>query len=341
MRIAVARVCASTGSSAAPWFAAKLRTSGLAPAAWITLNLRQPRHQPQLPHLAESLAQRRAIPQIAARNNQMVGHIPVERFGNLKCRRLLALQAGRDSRSSADKSAPASRSPSARAGSRRNRSCTWQRDRAVIHRLRQLAPRNFSVGNQHQAAQPGARRISRHCGRRVARRRARNPLKSALPRHAHRRSHARVFERTRRIHALVLGKKLVDSQRLCRRAANDRAAYCPRAAKPRCQSYPESAATRGSATRPTDRELPTSSAAPSTATSARRDWAGRALRAGSSRDIPPQTDLRKSAQRKSGCASAPAIRLRIQNSVTGANCRSYLLLAYQCTAEFRCGWNGR
>jgi hypothetical protein len=53
---------------------------------------RHPRHQPQLVQLAEALAQRRTVAQVAAGHNQVVGHIPIEGLGNLEGRRLLPLQ---------------------------------------------------------------------------------------------------------------------------------------------------------------------------------------------------------------------------------------------------------
>ena len=48
--------------------------------------------KPKLAHLAKPFAQRRAVGQIAAGNDQVVGNGPVEGLGNLEGRRLLSLQ---------------------------------------------------------------------------------------------------------------------------------------------------------------------------------------------------------------------------------------------------------
>ena len=55
MRIAVARVCASTGSNAAPMALAKLRTRGLAPSAWMTEMRGIRAYKAQLAHFTKSL----------------------------------------------------------------------------------------------------------------------------------------------------------------------------------------------------------------------------------------------------------------------------------------------
>ena len=110
--------------------------------------------------LAKALAQRRTVPQIPARNNQVVRHIPVEGLGNLKGRRLLPLQSvgvdrveqidGRFIHNLRQQVETAIEVRPQLAG-----------NGTVIHRLRELTPGDLALRNQHQAAQPGARRLRR------------------------------------------------------------------------------------------------------------------------------------------------------------------------------------
>ncbi len=87
-------------------------------------------------------------------------------------------------------------------------------DRAVVERLRQLAPGNFAVGNQHQAVQSAARGVRGHRRGSVSGRSARHPLVSRLPRERRRHGHARIFERAGRIHPLMFGEKLLHARAL-------------------------------------------------------------------------------------------------------------------------------
>ena len=204
----------------------------------------------------------------------MVGHIPVEGLGNLEGRRLLPLQPVGIHRVEQIDRRFLSRSASA-AQAAVEVGLQLAGHRAVVHRLRQLAPGNLAVGNQHQAAQPGARRISGHRRRSIPSRRAGHPLEAALLGHAHRRRHARVFERSGRIHPLVLGKKLVDSQRLgrARQVIERRIALAQRhrVAKAVQNRQQLAEAPDAGVVQPLRRAAPL----PPQATSARRDWAGR------------------------------------------------------------------
>ena len=50
------------------------------------------RHQAQLVQFAEALAQGRAVAQIAAGDDEVVGNVPIEGLGNFEGGRLLALE---------------------------------------------------------------------------------------------------------------------------------------------------------------------------------------------------------------------------------------------------------
>ena len=176
-------------------------------------DLRHPRREAQFEHLAEALAQRGRVAQIAAGHNQVVGHIPVEGLGNLEGRRLLPLQPVRIDRvEQVDRRFIHNLRQQCQAAVEVGLQLAGHR--AVVHRLRELAPGDLAVGNQHQALQPGARGISGHRRRSVSGRRAGHPLEAPLLGHAHCRGHARVLEGAGRIHSLVLGEELVDPQPL-------------------------------------------------------------------------------------------------------------------------------
>ncbi len=170
-----------------------------------------PRHQPQLTQFAEAFAQRGTVAQVAAGHDQMVGHVPVKRLGNLKGGRLLPFQPVRIHRvQQIDRRFLHDLRQQFEAAVEVGGQLAG--DGAVIHGLRELAPGDLALGNQHQALQPGARGVGGHRGRGVAGRSAGHASEAALLGHAHRRGHARVFERAGGIHALMLGVKLVDAQ---------------------------------------------------------------------------------------------------------------------------------
>ena len=184
--------------------------------------------RPSSRSLAKSLAQRRAVGQVAAGHDQVVGHIPIEGFGDFKGRCLLPLQPiGVHGVEQVNRRLVHDLRQHANAAVEIGLQLAGYG--AVIHGLRQLAPGNLSFGNQHQAAQPGARRIGGHRGRRVPGGGAGDPLESSLLGHAECRGHACVFEGAGGIHALMLGKELIDAERFGGAQSTDRAACCLRA----------------------------------------------------------------------------------------------------------------
>ena len=87
-------------------------------------------------------------------------------------------------------------------------------ERAVVEGLRELAPGNFPVRNEHQAPHISARGVGGHGGRGVAGRGARDPAETRFQRGGGGNGHASVFERCRGIHALVLRIEMIDSHGL-------------------------------------------------------------------------------------------------------------------------------
>src|SRR5579863_9104266 len=78
-------------------------------------------------------------------------------------------------------------------------------ERAIVEGLGKFAPRNFSFGDEHEAAHAAARSIGGHGGRGVASGGAGDPAASGLASEGGGNRHACVFKRAGGIHALMLG----------------------------------------------------------------------------------------------------------------------------------------
>jgi len=83
--------------------------------------------------------------------------------------------------------------------------------RAIVHRLRELAPGDLALRDEDDATKTRAGRISCHRRGRISRRRACDPLEATLGGDGKRSGHARVFEGAGGVHALVLGEQPVDA----------------------------------------------------------------------------------------------------------------------------------
>ena len=175
-------------------------------------DLRHALDEAEVLHLRESLAQRGAVGEVSAGNDDVVRNLPFHLLQHLEGRCLLTLKAigidrvqQVDWRSGDDLRQHAH--ATVKVGAQLHRGC------AVVHGLRELSPRNLAFRNQHQAAQSGARGVSGHrCGG-VACGGASDPLEAAVHGDRERSGHSGVLERAGRIHALVLGEQPVHAQR--------------------------------------------------------------------------------------------------------------------------------
>ncbi len=85
--------------------------------------------------------------------------------------------------------------------------------RAIVERLRKFSPGNLAIGNHDQAAHPSACGVGRHRGRGISGGSAGDPVKLVLAGERDGHGHARVFERARGIHPLMLCPQAVNPSR--------------------------------------------------------------------------------------------------------------------------------
>ena len=212
MRMAVASVSAVMGFEL---LASELAHAAVERIRAVRLDdgkLRQARDQFKIAHFDQRLANRRAVSEIAAGDDDVVRRLPRELLHEFDGGGFLAFDAIRIHRIQqidrflADEvveDADASIEIGAELAG----------EGAVVERLRKFAPGNLAFRNQHQAAHVAARRIGGHGGRSVASGSAGNPGESSLVRKRGCERHARVFKRCGRVHALVLGAKILDPSR--------------------------------------------------------------------------------------------------------------------------------
>ena len=70
-----------------------MRAKGLAPSACTTIILGTFSTRPELHEFLERLAERGRVAEVAAGNDQVIGHLPAELFEQLEHGRLLAFEA--------------------------------------------------------------------------------------------------------------------------------------------------------------------------------------------------------------------------------------------------------
>ena len=170
------------------------------------------RNQAELVHFAESLAERGAVGEVAAGHDQVLGNLPVELLDELKGDGFLAFQAiGIDGVEQVNGEAADDLSEQADAAVEVG--LDLQRQGAVVHSLRELAPRDFSFGDEDERTHARAGGVGRHGRGGVAGGGAGHPLKATLGSNGQGGGHAGVFERAGGIHALVLGQQPVEAKR--------------------------------------------------------------------------------------------------------------------------------
>ena len=153
------------------------------------------------------------VGEIAAGNDDVLGHLPVELLEDLEGRGLLAFEpVGIDRVEQIDGKARDQLGEDADAAVEVG--LELDGERAVVHRLRELAPGDLAFGDEDDAAQAGAGGIGGHGGRGVAGGGAGDPLEAALGGDGERGGHAGVLEGAGGIHALVLGEQPVDADGL-------------------------------------------------------------------------------------------------------------------------------
>ncbi len=160
-------------------------------------------------HLHKALAQRGGVGEVAAGNDDVLGHLPLQLLHDLHGRRLLAFEAiGIDGVEQVD--GEAAHQLEQQADAAVEVGLELDGHRAVVHRLRELAPGDLALGDENDGAQAGARGIGGHGGRSIAGGRAGDPLEAALDGDRERGGHAGVLEGAGGVHALVLGEQPVE-----------------------------------------------------------------------------------------------------------------------------------
>ena len=162
-------------------------------------------------HLQKAFAQSGTVGEIAAGNDHVIRHLPVELLGNLEGGGLLPFQpVGIDGVEQIDRGTADHFRQHPHAAV--EVSIQLAGDGAVIDGLGELGPGDLALGQQDQAVHAGAGGVGRHGGRGVAGGGAGHPLEAALARLRKRSRHARVFERAGGVHALVFGVELLHAQ---------------------------------------------------------------------------------------------------------------------------------
>ena len=167
----------------------------------------QPRHpvdEADLPQLGEGFAEGARVAKVAARHHDPVGHLPPQRLEHAKHDRLLPFEAeGIHTVHKVD----AKLARHLLDAGHRVVEVAGDLDRksAVVEGLRQLAVRNLSRADEDDAAhQPGDGAVDGERGARVARGGTGGPLRPDHPGMCEGGRHAVVFERARRVEALIL-----------------------------------------------------------------------------------------------------------------------------------------
>jgi hypothetical protein len=112
-------------------------------------------------HLHKALAQRGGVGEVAAGDDQVLGHLALHLFDDLHRGRLLAFEAiGVDGVEQIDGKAADQFQQQAQAAV--EVSLQLYGERAVVHRLRKLAPRDLALGNKDDGTQSGACGVCRH-----------------------------------------------------------------------------------------------------------------------------------------------------------------------------------
>ena len=175
-------------------------------------DLRPARDEAELIHLGEAFAEGGGVGEVAAGNDDVLGNLPVHLLDHLEGGGLLAFEAvGVDGVQEIDGELLDELAENFDAAVEVG--LELDGERAVVHRLRELAPGDLAFGDEDDAAQTGAGGVGSHGGGCVAGGGAGDPLEAALGGDRESGGHAGVLEGAGGVHALMLGQQPVEAER--------------------------------------------------------------------------------------------------------------------------------
>ncbi len=168
------------------------------------------RDEAEVVHLGEALAERGAVGEVAAGDDDVLGDLPLELLEEFEGGGLLAFEAvGVDGVEQVDGEAVDEVGEDADAAVEVG--LELDGERTVVHGLGELAPGDLAFGDEDDAAQAGAGGVGGHGGGGVAGGGAGDPLEAALGGDGEGGGHAGVLEGAGGVHALMLGEEPVDA----------------------------------------------------------------------------------------------------------------------------------